>query len=355
MRILEYSKSIFLVIFLIILVGLESIFNFQLQSNYNDLYAKHEELQKGFVSLQTHYNELNVSFHVLNASHFKLQNQYSELQVQYEDLNKKYLSLKTNYQDLILEHRRLQNNYDSLKESYNSLQKGLKIIEVLRIGNSLESYYDYLREELGATGAKWWWLNPDKSYWQTEVDFAANLAMHDLRWIYWPSIEKDYYEDVGEYSYDTARKKIDEILALIEIKTYDAPTDKIRKILDFIHHYIHYETEVNDIFLAPVETLGFRSGDCDDLSILAAALFEAVGIDSAIGFFVNENNEYHAMVLVHLEDLSNYGYWYYSDLTSLGLEEGRWIKIEPQTTIDNQDDEWIGQWKIFVAAPLDTD
>ena len=349
------SYSNFLMVFLLVLVGLEGVFYFQLQSNYNDLYVKHEALQKKFDSLQTLYNELNVSFHLLNVSYYELQNQYSVLQVQYDELNEKYLVLKTNHQVLVHKHERLQNNYDSLQQSYSSLQKDLEVMEALCIGNSLESYYDYLREELGATGAKWWWLNPDKSYWQTEVNFAANLAMHDLRWIYWPSIEKDYYEDVGEYSYDTARKKIDEILALIEIKTYDTSTDKIRKILDFIHQYIHYETEVNDVFLAPVETLGFRSGDCDDFSILAAALFEAVGIDSAIGFFVNENNEYHAMVLVHLEGLSSYGYWYYSDLTSLGLEEGRWIKIEPQTTIDNQDDEWIGQWKIFVAAPLDID
>jgi len=343
-------------VFLLVLVGLEGVFYFQLQSNYNDLYVKHEALQKKFDSLQTLYNELNVSFHLLNVSYYELQNQYSILQVQYNELNEKYRVLKTNHQVLVREHERLRNNYDSLQQSYSSLQKELEVMESLYIGNSLGSYYDYLREKLGATGAKWWWLNPDKSYWQTEVNFAANLAMHDLRWIYWPSIEKDYYEDVGEYSYDTARKKIDEILALIEIKAYDTPTDKIRKILDFIYQYIHYETEVNDVFLAPVETLGFRSGDCDDFSILAAALFEAVGIDSAIGFFVNENNEYHAMVLVHLEDLSSYGYWYYDDLTSLGLEEGRWIKIEPQTTIDCQDnEEWMSQWRILVAAPLDTD
>jgi len=352
---LDYSKSNFLVVLLIVLVSLESVFYFQLQSNYNDLYAKHEELKKEFVFLQTRYNELNVSFHVLNASHFKLQNQYSELQVQYEDLNKRYLSLETNYRDLVLEHKSLQSNYDSLKESYSNLQRDFEVEKALHIGNSLESYYDYLRQELGPTGAKWWWLNPDKSYWQTEVNFAANLAMHDLRRIYWPSIEKDYYEDVGEYSYDTARKKIDGILALIEIKTYDAPTDKIRKILDFIHQYIQYETEVNDVFLAPVETLGFRSGDCDDFSILAAALFEAVGIDSAIGFFTNKDNEYHAMVLVDLEDLAGYRYWFYNDLTKLGLKEGRWIIIEPQATISDQGDDWISQWNIFVAAPLDTD
>jgi len=37
--------------------------------------------------------------------------------------------------------------------------------------------------------------------------------------------------------------------------------------------------------LAPIETIARRSGDCDDFAILAAALFEYYGIESAIGFF----------------------------------------------------------------------
>ena len=86
-----------------------------------------------------------------------------------------------------------------------------------------------------------------------------------------------------------------------------------------------------------------------------AALLEAVGIDTAIGLFKNKKGEYHAMILVHLEDLEGYDYWYYSDLTDKDLEEGRWIIIEPQTTIENQSDEWIKQWRLLVAAPLDTE
>ena len=192
-----------------------------------------------------------------------------------------------------------------------------------------------------------------QSYWQTAAEFAANLGLHDLRIIYWPNIENEYYNDVGEYSYDTARQKIDEILNLLNIKNYHTSTEKIRRVLDFIYSHIHYESEVNDIFLAPVETLGFKSGDCDDFTILAATLFEALEIQSAIGLFKNDYNQYHAMVLIHLEDLGNYDYWYYSDLTSYGLESGRWIEIEPQLPIQHQNDDRLKQWNIIAAAPLD--
>jgi hypothetical protein len=88
-------------------------------------------------------------------------------------------------------------------------------------------------------------------------------------------------------------------------------------------------------------------------TILAATLFEAVGIDSAIGLFKNDYNQYHAMVLIHLEDLGSYGYWYYSDLVSYGLESGKWIEIEPQLPIQHQNDDWLEQWDIIAAAPLD--
>jgi hypothetical protein len=98
--------------------------------------------------------------------------------------------------------------------------------------------------------------------------------------------------------------------------------------------------------------MGFKSGDCEDFTILASALFKKIGIDSAFGRFKNDKNEYHAMVLVHLENLGSYGYWYYSDLTYYGLASGKWIIIEPQYTIENQNTDWIKQWTIVAAASL---
>ena len=59
------------------------------------------------------------------------------------------------------------------------------------------------------------------------------------------------------------------------------------------------------------------------------------------------------MVLVHLEDLGDYGCWYFDDLTNYELTEGRWITIEPQATIESQGDEWMAQWSIFVAEEIE--
>ena len=282
----------------------------------------------------------------LQNSHYSLQNSHYSLQSSYD-------SLAAFNQDLSQETQELETDYASLSDNFDSLKLEYDVECFLRIGNSLESYYDYLRQELGPTGTEYWRQQPDPDYWQTSVDFAANLALHDLRRIYWPSIEEDYYDAIGEYSYDTAYTKINELLDIIDITLQDSATTKISKILAFINTYIHYELEVNDVFLAPVETLGFKSGDCDDFSILASALLDEVGVESAIGFFVNDLDQYHAMVLVNLNELEGYGNYYYSDLTHQGLDAGKWIIIEPQTTIDNQFTPWVDQWNLITASEID--
>lgn len=348
----QMGKTKLAVLTLAIVVVVEGILYGQLQITHNRLVDSHGELQGELISLQNVCAELNVTYHLLSEEHGDLQYNYESLSRSHSDLQSQHSVLENTYSNLQNQHNQLQISYDSLARSYRGLQEDYEVEKCLRIGNSLESYYDLLREELGPTGTKRWWTYSE-SYWQTAVDFAANLAMHDLRRIYWPRIEDDYFEDIGEYSYDTARAKIDEVIELIDISYYDTPTDRIEKTLEFIYQSIHYESEVNDIFLAPVETLGYKSGDCDDFSVLAAAILEDIGIDSAIGFFRNEENQYHAMVLVHLEELSGYYYWYFSDLTDKGLKEGRWMIIEPQLTIDYQNSDWIEQWNLLVAAPLD--
>jgi cell division protein FtsL len=319
-------------IVLVIVVLSQSVIYVNLSLKSNSLVSDYERLKDQYDDLESEYGFMESEHSILETQRDSLQTQYSALQIQYSDL---------------------QGDYSALQLDYDSLRHSFDVEKCLRIGNSLESYYDLLRQELGSTGADWWWTFSE-SYWQAAADFAANLALHDLRRIYWPSIESEYYGDVGEYSYDTAYRKINEVVGLIGTTSYHSSTDKIRMILDFVDEQIHYESEVNDIFLAPVETLGFKSGDCDDFSILTAALFEAVGIDTAVGLFRNDEDEYHAMVLVHLDDLGSYRYWYYSDLTGRGLDAGRWIEIEPQLPIENQGGDWLRQWNIMVAAPLDT-
>lgn len=233
---------------------------------------------------------------------------------------------------------------ENLEEEYN-------IEKALHIGNTLESYYDALRNE---EGPEYNWWETTSEHWQDCADFLVTLALHDLGRLYYTSIESDYYSLTGEHSYQTAFEKIEQIAGYIECSTTSSNENIIGATLAFINEYITYEIEMNDVYHSSCETLGFKSGDCDDFSVLGATLFEYFGIESAIGIFQNAEGVMHAMILLNIDDLKGYSNYYYIDLTNKGLDSGRWVIIEPQTGISNQGIDWIEQWALQTAAELDT-
>jgi archaellum component FlaC len=318
----------------------------QLSQTRSELAQKNAEVQQiedELTSLNNKYNDLEDELTSLQTGYDSLTSAYDTLQTGYNSLTTAYNTLQTGYNSLTM-------NYTSLESSYNQLSIEYDVSDALRIGHLLADYYDEVREGFSDSysGFLWWLLSVSK---QDQVDFAADLTRQGLGKIYWPSYEDTYYNRAGEHSYTTAKNSLDEVLNVIGIQVTDSSTQKIEKILEFITAHVHYEHDFNNAYLAPMETLGFRSGDCDDFAILGAALFEAVGIDSAVGLFSGDDG-YHAMVLVHLDNISPHGNYFYSDLTSYGLQSGKWIIIEPQTTIENQLTDWVNQWTIKVVAEI---
>jgi hypothetical protein len=226
----------------------------------------------------------------------------------------------------------------------NPKRDASKIHEDLRIGNSMSSYYEKLRST---------YVLRELSE-KERCQFAAQLALHDLHKLSFTQIEEKFGEDVGYESYEKASEVLGKAYGYCGVTEDDTDAERIKKILEFVIWYVEYEPEIDDSMRAPVETLHLRSGDCDDFCILTSALFVKSGIDSAIGFFSNQEGAGHAMVLVHLDDLGGYGCAYREDLSGFGLQEGIWIIIEPQSLIEYQDDrEWINQWKLRMAIELD--
>jgi hypothetical protein len=137
-------------------------------------------------------------------------------------------------------------------------------------------------------------------------------------------------------------------------RSSDSDVDKIDKILGFIHSQVEYQSKLLDHMWFPTETLMYKSGDCTSFSILAACMFEKVGIKAAIGFFTYQD-EAHAMVLVRLDDLGDYGYCSFPSLTSYGLSASKWIVIEPQYSSLSQYSsnlDWVHQWGIVAACEV---
>lgn len=227
----------------------------------------------------------------------------------------------------------------------------------LRIGTTLETYYDYVRVHIRTLGGeplaeeRW---NNYPNYYNVTTSVASYFAAHDAGQAYWSDMESGsgYYDQTGEHAYQTARVIIDYAMNLAGVSSSDSDVEKIDKILGFISVHVVYQSKLLDHMWFPTETLTFESGDCTSFSILASCMFERVGIKSAIGIFTNSSMGAHMMVLVHLDDLGSYRYSYYNDLTDYGLTAGKWIVIEPQydsLSSYSSNFDWVQSWGIVAA------
>lgn len=224
--------------------------------------------------------------------------------------------------------------------------------KVLRIGNLLQDFFNEVRNEyMPKEDLLSLLLNLQD---QREVEFAAQLAKHAIGKYNWPIQDSKYYSRSGRHSYEDTKDQLDTIvIGLWPVGIYP-PTDYgvIQYLLDFFHSHIHYEHDMNQIFRAPAETLGLKSGDCDDYSILVSAALVDTGIDSSVMFVTNrDRTQAHAMVLFQSEEIFP-GLYYYSDLTSFGLPSGKWYILEPQFTLEGhqQNPDCFKKWDIVVAA-----
>ena len=187
-----------------------------------------------------------------------------------------------------------------------------------------------------------------------EIKFGRDLVKHSLGENIRPTFEKEYRKDTGISSYNQANEILKIAYNQTKINSGDSDTEKVAKVLEYINDLMDFESDMNDVFRAPPEALTVRTGDCDDYCFLAAALFEEAGIDTAIGFYKNDDDSGHTMNLLHLNELEGYSYYSYDSLTSKGLSSGKWIQIEPQRYIDDQnDEEWMEDWELRLAEEID--
>jgi len=242
----------------------------------------------------------------------------------------------------------LQKKYDDLLADLSNLGPQYELYQRLRIESLAADYYQTIRENVGPQSAGW---RQNGGTWAELVSFCSELAMHDEGKMSWKDYEAMYFDGYQTYSYDDALAKLKFVNEYAGVSTSNTSVENVAAILQFIVGHVEYQRDMIDKFFAPVETLFYRSGDCEDFSALAAALFEVAGIDSAIGFFSSTSESSgHAMALVHLDNLGAYNWTYYSDLTSFGLSSGTWITIEPQSLITDQSGSWISQWVLEAAA-----
>ena len=305
----------------------------KLSSDLRASQAVNQDLLANINRLTSEYKTLQGQYQSLSEANSQTLSQKNSLEAQVDQLNKDLTQKSSQIKDLQSEN--------------DALDQKIRVDASFKVYSNLTSFYDYVRDAYGLAGDKMGYTA------RSRIKFGSQLAYHDLGYDVWPSQEARYFEDVRSHSYSTASKIIDYAITRCGINALDDSVTKIGKILEFINSRMSYSYEVDDVYRAPVETLSLSSGDCDDYSILVGALFERVGVDSAISFYTNGQGENHEMVLVHLDSLGSYAFFKFSDLTYLGLSSGTWVIIEPQGTIGYQGDaEWMTQWKLDSAVEI---
>lgn len=318
----------------------------QLKNQLNDVKNEIEDYQDRLSSTE---NQLKNTKSELSSTKQTLRTTQSQLETTQSELKKTRVELEDIKDKLVATQISLIETEQTLTET----ESKLSVEQILRIGNLLQDHYNEIRENEYPQDVFLWWKS-DTTDWNKQSEFATDLARHDLSRIKWAKECDLYHTQAGDkYCYYEAKSKLDAVLELAGVRSSDSDALKIEKILKWVTGNIPYEHDMNEIFRAPVETLGLKSGDCDDYSILAGALFENADIDSAVGFFRATDESFgHAMVLVRLDDLGGHPNRYYDDLTPYGLSAGKWIKIEPQKTIDEQSGDWVKKWNLVAASEI---
>ena len=284
----------------------------------------------------------------LNFVKLQLESDLEDIQSELDEIMNENTKLDSRLRKI---QRELNDTIDLIKIRDRQISKLNQINETytqLNAGNSLTSFYDVLRDEEGLTGG-----GTQKNMYK-EIKFGRDLVKHSLGENIRATLEKEYRKDTGISSYSQANEILKIAYNQTKIMAGDSDTEKVAKILEYVNDLLDFESDMNDVFRAPVEVLTVRTGDCDDYCFLAAALFEEAGIDTAIGFYEDDDEGGHVMLLLHLPELEDYSYYSYDDLTSKGLRSGKWIQIEPQRYIDDQnDEEWMENWELRLAEEID--
>ncbi|RLF21896.1 MAG: hypothetical protein DRN15_10405 [Thermoprotei archaeon] len=200
----------------------------------------------------------------------RLSGAYASLKSEYEALSKKYERLIADYSRLREEYNQLRSDYEELLREYEEMEKYTEqfieqIREVLYVRHFL--LHDYIMDELVSFDG----VIPALDYMYYRLNVTREPMTLELRL---ELLERE----VSEYVTYDEPVIVDVADLLREIAGYD---DELfaNLVLQLVHELTYNETLYPKY---PIETLVEGSGDCDNLSILAASIMRAGGLKVVI-------------------------------------------------------------------------
>jgi len=306
--------------------------------------------------------ELEDDYEKLVLVRTSLEENYSELRTEKEDLETEYSTLEN---DLMEQREENEDNQEEISDLENQLEQAQITIldnenEIIELGNEisalssqlssyqsqlsqysstvsqlrselleLEVYVDDIKEIIVTQHYEWEYgtgYYPSDWSWDLDISLRIYTEYHFRprpgHWSEWIDMVNDPYDDY--YITDMVQ-----IFNKVAIEEGYSESEKVNFVIAFVQSLPYTvdssTTDWDEYPKYPLETLFERGGDCEDTSILVAALLDRLGYDTCLLLLSHEN---HCAVGVSITGTYGSYYehdgkkYYYLETTGDGFEIG---------------------------------
>ena len=263
--------------------------NQKLLVDYTHLTENYDKLDEFYTKLNLEYEQLEANYDSLDKKHLDLEDQYSTLEIRYASLESQAPEIAT----LQSQVSSLQSQVNSYKTQVSTLQSSLDKM----LGITVTQHYEWVYGTL---------IWSERFQWDLDIPFSIYVEYWErprpASWKDWVDMAKDPMDD---YYISQMVQKINNVA----INEGFTEAEKVNFVIAFVQNLPYTVDEVttpwNEYPRYPIETLFERGGDCEDTTILTAALLDRMGYDVALLFLSYENH-----VAVGISITGAYGSYY---------------------------------------------
>lgn len=238
----------------------------ELSAELSDLRSRYEKLSGQYISLSGQHETLSQEHETLSEQHEALSGQYGALSGQFETLSERHESLSQEHETLLMQYDELQSGYDALLSEYELLVGSVPLSPEPVSTETIDKEYEWRYD-----GKTW----------------TLTLSIPDSLYEYYRGLDRPPTEDYSIYvthPYDDEYVRvIVEKFNFIAIDEGYTEAEKVNLVISFVQSLPYTSDKVTTPFdeypRYPLETLVDGGGDCEDSSILTAALLDKLNYD----------------------------------------------------------------------------
>jgi len=223
----------------------------------------------------------------LQNSYKDLQDEYDKLQDSYSNLEKQHKDLQDRYDRVQAELSRLQAQYGQLQTSYSELEE-----KYYKLGKAVDDFFKKVEGKTITVSYRWRFSASWMKYFGFSNEWTWDIPIPLTYYLYYATADRPskeysrYVEMVKDPESDYLLDYIVRGINSVALKYGFTEKQKVEFTIAFIQSLPYVPDTVSasadEYPKYPAETLITNGGDCEDTSILAAALLRKMGYRVAL-------------------------------------------------------------------------